>query len=1208
MRGNTLFLCAENKWARWLDPTQVTPLLKDDDDDVRRFAVFVLGRMGKDGAAFANLVVPLLKDTDPWMRQAAEVALGEMVEEGAAVAAQIVPLLKDTDPWVRRYAADVLGQMGKEGAAFAEQVVPLLKDTHDIIRRSAAEALGQMGSEGAAFAEQVVPLLKDADPFVRGSAANALGQMGREGAALAAQVAPLLKDADHSVRRSAAKTLAQMGKEGATFVAQLVPLFMDTDGDVRRSAAEALGQLGKQGAAVATLVVPLLKHPDPWVRCSAAYALGQMGKEGAAFAAQVAPMLNDTDWVVRSYAAEALGQMGKEGAAFVAQLVPLLMDTDDDVRRSAAKALGQMGKEGASFVAQLVPLLMDADDDVRRSAAEALEQMGKEDAAVAVQVVPLLKDADPYVRGSAAEALGQMGKEDAAVVAQVALLLRDTDSTARHNAARALGRMGKEGAAFAAQVAPLLKDTDWVVRRYAAEALGQMGKEGAAFVAQLVPLLMDTDDDVRRSAAEALGQMGKEGAAFAAQVVPLLKHPDTYVRRSAAEALGQMGGEGAAFSAQVLPLLKDTDKEVRRYAAKALVHMGNQSDVAAVRNELLVSAMDALHVIDVVERHRLRAHLRIWCGGHPELQLALDWLADPEYDPIPPNRLPSAELLELLGLFSELWDHTDEFSRVQSVLATRIAEVVTAVPAVPDAELETLLGKLRDQTASNPVIQQAIAGALNRIETGKWVRRVVIAVGIHLSCWLLLLLAYPRSVWVQTFCFWNPWFRKFLGFPYVGLVLRYVPLARRRLFAPFADVLVADARLAQLDDEQWFPDCTVRDLDVDPRQQKSLPLTEAVPNLHGQIVLIGESGLGKTMYLRRLVQHAVNSGRIAAYLPAEDCSAGVIEALKSRLEGPAKDHAFLRDLVFAGAIDIGIDGLNQVPPDTRAQVSQFMSRFVRGNIMVTTQPMEWRAPQLARRYRLEPLEPDKIGSFLKSREPLLPEDAKLSGEPFQAACDKYVAEVLEAAYADAAELATAREVLSNPLDATVAAEILGGGVTPDLLDLRAQQYEAMATEYRDEVGANFPLDALAEAAYDMRVEGTDLFPKDKFPRELSFLARHRLLVRRQSRVAGDGEKQEWWVFRHDKFLEFFVVHAFIGADRARREEHLGDPPFRGVYLRLGEVLPTADAADLREQFIRYAAKTDDNSTSNEYIRILIRRGLQTPPATGYRNSRIKAQN
>jgi hypothetical protein len=698
---------------------------------------------------------------------------------------------------------------------------------------------------------------------------------------------------------------------------------------------------------------------------------------------------------------------------------------------------------------------------------------------------------------------------------------------------------------------------------------------------------------VRISAAAALGQMGKDGAAFAAQVVLLLKDTDRDVRSAAAGALGQMGKDGAAFAAQVAPLLKDTDRAVRSSAADALDDLGIQSNLESDRYLQLVAALDGLHGNAPADYPAFRAHLRLWSGGHEDLQLALDWLGNPSLEAIAERRLSSDETCHLLALFSKLWSHADPSTPCAHEMASRIAQVTAAVPSLPDEALVEILYRLREQFKMQSrdylPTQQAIGGAIDRVTAGKWLERATITVGAHLGCWALLLIAYPRWVWVQTFCFWNPWFRKFLGFPYVGLVLRYVPMVRRQLFAPFLDVLVADAGLAQLSSEEWFPDCSVRDLDLDPRQQKSTPLAAAVPVLHGQLVLIGESGLGKTMCLRQLVQLAVDAGRIVAFLPAEDCQKGVIEALEERLQGPAKDHAFLRDLIYAGAIDLGIDGLNQVPPDTRAKVSEFMSSFVRGNIMVTTQPMEWRPPRLARHYRLEPLPGDKIRAFLQTREPLLPHYAKLRGDVFRKACDAYVSAVLEVPNPDAPEVKAAREVLSNPLDATVAAELLASGTIPDLHDLRAQQYDAMAAQYRDETGINFPLPAIAEAAYEMRVAGVELFPAEKFPRELTYLANHRLLVRKQSLIAGDGAAQEWWVFRHEKFLEFFVVHAFRGANRARREQHLGDPPFRGVYLRLAQVLPLADAEDLREKFIRYASETGDHATSDEYIRLVARR-------------------
>ena len=79
-------------------------------------------------------------------------------------------------------------------------------------------------------------------------------------------------------------------------------------------------------------------------------------------------------------------------------------------------------------------------------------------------------------------------------------------------------------------------------------------------------------------------------------------------------------------------------------------------------------------------------------------------------------------------------------------------------------------------------------------------------------------------------------------------------------------------------------------------------------------MLEGKSGLGKSLFLRRL---AGQSQRVAVFLPARRCENGVLEAIQAKLLGMARDADFLRQLVHSGAIDICIDGLNEVSADTR---------------------------------------------------------------------------------------------------------------------------------------------------------------------------------------------------------------------------------------------------------------------------------------------------
>ena len=82
---------------------------------------------------------------------------------------------------------------------------------------------------------------------------------------------------------------------------------------------------------------------------------------------------------------------------------------------------------------------------------------------------------------------------------------------------------------------------------------------------------------------------------------------------------------------------------------------------------------------------------------------------------------------------------------------------------------------------------------------------------------------------------------------------------------------------------------------------------------------VGESGLGKSMFLRDLVRRA---SQTVVFLPATRCAQGVLDAIRARWKA-RPDPEYLRKLIYAGAIDSAIDGLNEVSADTRARVVEF---------------------------------------------------------------------------------------------------------------------------------------------------------------------------------------------------------------------------------------------------------------------------------------------
>jgi ATP-dependent exoDNAse (exonuclease V) alpha subunit len=117
------------------------------------------------------------------------------------------------------------------------------------------------------------------------------------------------------------------------------------------------------------------------------------------------------------------------------------------------------------------------------------------------------------------------------------------------------------------------------------------------------------------------------------------------------------------------------------------------------------------------------------------------------------------------------------------------------------------------------------------------------------------------------------------------------------------------------------------------------------------------------LFLRHLVN---TSKRIVVCLPAQKCDNGVIEAIQAKLHGQAQDADFLKNLIYSGAIDICIDGLNEVTADTRAKITQFVESYFRGNIIMTTQPLEWTPPSTAKIYELQPLKPEQIQQIQSS--------------------------------------------------------------------------------------------------------------------------------------------------------------------------------------------------------------------------------------------------
>jgi HEAT repeat protein len=987
----------------------------------------------------------------------------------------------------------------------------------------------------------------------------------------------LLKDSDRSVQQAAAAALGGIGEEAETYVPHLLELLRNGDASARWGAIEALGWIKKGANESAPHLVELLKSSDTSVQNAAAEALGRIGEGASAYAPQLVVLLKDRDAGVRRAAAFAMGGMGAN--ASVPLLIELLKDGNGGVRWAAAHSLGQLGDRAEEAVPHLAELLSDRDIGIPYAAAEALRRLGEGPKEAVPHLVDTLMECDGGVHWAAAILLRGMGEKAKAYVPHLVELLRNRDASARRAAAATLEGMGERAEASAPHLIELLRDEDRNVREAAVRALGAMGPGAKESAPHLVELLKDDDVSVRWAAAAALGRIGEGAKKSVPRLVELLKDSHLGTQQAAAASLGRIG-EGAKESApHLIALLKDRNENTREVAAQALV---NFAPLDASSSALIVNAA----LINRIRYTEWLVLAHVTAGGDPLVERVLRWAV--RSDDERPNSTSLKEARETLEDFREFWPHAKGYPRLQAALADSVAAVSEmqegSLTSVEDISLLESLSEILEKDSYRRqagTLDQVIASA----RPWRWLRNARWLIASHLVFWLLLVFVYPYSPSVQAIFFWNSWVRRMTGLFYVDVLLTWVPFLRRRLLSPFARILTADAGIGEFQGESYFDRSEV----IVRSTQKRMRIVSALPYLRGQTVLEGASGLGKSSFLRYLLSR---SKRLAVYLPAERCSAGVLEAIQAKLEGHAKDAAFLRSLIYSGALDIYIDGLNEVTADARARIVQFMESHFHGNILVATQRIEWTPPATAQVLFLQPLSDADIAEFLRVRGSFLESTAKLRGEAYAEQCGRFMAESLAEDRSEQLRRAI-REVLSNPMDLTVVAQMLGDGMVPDLSNLRQQQYEAMAKEYAASHLTEFPLGRFAEEAYQMRKSGQAMIDEAAFDRELLAMERFRMVLKRQWRGSDKADHREWR-FRHDKIQEFFIAYTFLPLESQRELQHLGDPRFRGVYVLLVSLLQLDRARTLRDRLVEYAADTGDHSVSDDYVKLWKNRETMQP--------------
>lgn len=456
-------------------------------------------------------------------------------------------------------------------------------------------------------------------------------------------------------------------------------------------------------------------------------------------------------------------------------------------------------------------------------------------------------------------------------------------------------------------------------------------------------------------------------------------------------------------------------------------------------------------------------------------------------------------------------------------------------------------------------LRQAIAAKLTALSpepplAERVARYALGLVGTHFLIWLALLwFVYPRSRLCQSLMLHNPWARKLTGLWYTQALVRAFPSLRRRMFLP----LLESGAERDLGPEAGFNDkiqlCPVlpgETAQAPQRHGAAVAWTELLDK-SGVLVIEGESGVGKSQVLRALLARARNARRTCVLLRAAECNEGVIRCIERVLELRHTD-GFVDSLLYGGAIELFLDGLNEATPATVAEIASFCSRARHVRVYLTSQPMRWAYPAKARVWRLLPLTPAQLQDFLLSQWEVVQRD-DLTQEAYEAR----VAAFLNERPFEEREMRE-QEVLRNRYDLAFVAYLLARGLSPNLHSLRQQVVDDVARTYAEAVpGGEFPLAALGALAVQVLENGVPALNLDKLdPVAVELLVERKLVLRR-----GDGT----CIFRHDSITCYFAAEGvfapLVTAERldetAVSRERLSNQRFRGVYLQLAESRPVA---------------------------------------------------
>lgn len=193
----------------------------------------------------ANLLSCALRDNNPEVRRAALGLLGYPGLLPFVCVSDVVMACKDADPYVRYEAASVLGEFGDEASVAVSELINLIAiDRSELgvlnTRQTAIFALGKIGPSASAAIHALVDILVEEDPVLRLAAVWALARIDPNMDVGLNVLLDGLKSVQETDRRIALEVVTYRGVKNRVVIKSVIPLLEDEVPLIRNFARDVL--------------------------------------------------------------------------------------------------------------------------------------------------------------------------------------------------------------------------------------------------------------------------------------------------------------------------------------------------------------------------------------------------------------------------------------------------------------------------------------------------------------------------------------------------------------------------------------------------------------------------------------------------------------------------------------------------------------------------------------------------------------------------------------------------------------------------------------------------------------------------------------------------------------------------------------------------------------------------------------------------------